>query len=89
MMTTPLEIWRAGFVFWTRTAELQMALAGQWMGAFGLRQRQSETPAGAAMRAPANAISAPVPKALPKAAPKVVAKAPRGTGLAPPPRAVH
>lgn len=69
MMTTPMEMWRAGFVFWTRAAEAQMEIAQQWFCAWMRWEREAEKAGTQALDAAAkvpfapNAVSAPRPKA--------------------------
>lgn len=80
MRMTPIEFWRAGFVFWTRAAEVQLEFASQWVCALGQSQHAAQkavrTASVEALRAATvlpfapNAISAPVLK-------PAAAKAPR------------
>ena len=86
MRMTPIEFWRAGFVFWTRAAEVQLEFASQWICAVGQSQHAAQkavrTASVEALRAATvlpfapNAISAPVSKPMPMPQP-VAAKTPR------------
>ncbi|GHE02583.1 hypothetical protein U879_05870 [Defluviimonas sp. 20V17] len=88
-MMTPIEFWRAGFVFWTRAAEAQLEFASRWICAVGLSQRAAQTAAQKAtieaLRAASvvplapNAISTPVPKRAARKAPRLAASRCRPT----------
>lgn len=65
MMTTPMEMWRAGFVFWTKAAEAQMEFMQLWMCGWMKWEHEAEKAGQEALDAAAkapfapNAVSAP------------------------------